>query len=93
MVKKKTFSNDLESILNPAASFVTHEEPEPTPPPKEEPPEGCYKNPLFIEKKSRRLQLLIQPSLYELVKTKAEANKTSVNDIIHSILEAELKGE
>ena len=38
------------------------------------------------EAKSRRLQLLIQPSLYEEVKARAEAEGTSVNDQISSLL-------
>lgn len=38
------------------------------------------------EAKSRRLQLLIQPSLYEEVKARAEAEGTSVNDQISTLL-------
>ena len=38
------------------------------------------------EAKSRRLQLLIQPSLYEAVKARAAEEGTSVNDQISSLL-------
>ena len=38
------------------------------------------------EAKSRRLQLLIQPSLYEAVKARADEEGTSVNDQISSLL-------
>ena len=38
------------------------------------------------EAKSRRLQLLIQPSLYEEVKARADEEGTSVNDQISSLL-------
>ena len=38
------------------------------------------------EYKSRRLQLLIQPSLYEEIRDRAEAEGLSVNEEIHSLL-------
>ena len=38
------------------------------------------------EFKSRRLQLLIQPSLYEAIKDRAEAEGLSVNEEIHNLL-------
>lgn len=38
------------------------------------------------EYKSRRLQLLIQPSLYEAIKDRAEAEGLSVNEEIHNLL-------
>ncbi|MBQ7102827.1 MAG: hypothetical protein IJN89_02080 [Anaerotignum sp.] len=50
-------------------------------------PEGYKLNPLYIEKKSRRLQLLMQPSLYAKVKENADAAGLSVNDYIHQALE------
>ena len=56
-------------------------------------PEGFKLNPLYIEKKSRRMQLLVQPSLYEAIKARATAEGTSINELVHSILEAALIGE
>lgn len=38
------------------------------------------------EYKSRRLQLLIQPSLYEEIRGRAEAEGLSVNEEIHNLL-------
>lgn len=55
-------------------------------------PDGFKANPLFVETKSRRMQLLVQPSLYEAIKTRATAKGQSVNEFIHAILEATIKG-
>lgn len=49
--------------------------------------------PRSIESKSKRLQLVIQPSLYEKVKYKAESCGVSVNDFIHQVLEIATHGE
>lgn len=57
---------------------------------KEKPPAGYKLNPLYIETKSRRLQLLVQPSLYDKIKKKAEETQTSINDYIHSVLQEAL---
>ena len=38
------------------------------------------------ETKSRRLQLLLTPSLYEAIKSKAIAERLSVNELINSLL-------
>lgn len=56
-------------------------------------PEGFKANPLYVETKSRRMQLLVQPSLYEAIKARATTEGTSVNELVHSILEAAIKGE
>ena len=47
----------------------------------------------YVETRSRRLQLLIQPSLYESVKARADEESASVNDVIHYILEEEFSTE
>lgn len=44
-------------------------------------------NPVMIETKSRRLQLLMQPSLHNKIKNVSVEKKTSVNDLIHQILD------
>ena len=46
----------------------------------------CKANPLYIEKRSRRVQLLIQPTLYEKIRARAIKEETSVNDIINNVL-------
>lgn len=96
---KKTFKENI----NPAMSFISQEsidraEGETTA--KEEAtkrpakaPEGYKLNPLYIETKSKRLQLLIQPSLHEKLKARAKAEGTSVNDIVNTILQDALAEE
>lgn len=55
-------------------------------------PEGYKPNPAYIETKSRRLQLLMQPSLHDRIKAHAAAEGLSVNEYIHKTLE-EVIGE
>lgn len=54
-------------------------------------PQGYKVNPLYIETKSKRLQLVMQPSLYERVKAAADNEKLSVNEFIHRTLDAATK--
>ena len=42
---------------------------------------------LVREAKSRRVQLLIRPSIYKTIKQKAESKEQSVNDFINNIIE------
>lgn len=83
---KKTFINRD----NPALNFISTagQETAAPAPAERKAPEGYKLNPEYIEKKTRRLQLVLQPSLYAKVKARAEAEETSVNDYIHSVLEA-----
>lgn len=91
---KKSFKD------NPALQFISTTETEETgqterteqetktqPRPAEKPPEGYKLNPLYVETKSRRLQLVLQPSLYERVKAGAAAAGLSVNEYVHQILD------
>lgn len=87
MAKKKTFIAD-----NPALQFIsTAEEPaedlEAARRKPAEAPKGYKLNPMFIEVKNRRLQLVLQPSLYDKVKSGAKAAGLSVNEYVHRILE------
>lgn len=54
----------------------------------EQPPEGYKFNPRFIEKKTKRFNALLKPSLFERVKAAAEEAGLSVNDLINQTLEA-----
>lgn len=45
----------------------------------------------IIEKKTKRVQLLMQPTLYKAIKLKAVEENSSVNDCIHKILENAVK--
>ena len=51
------------------------------------PPEGYRMNPIFVETKSKRVQLVLQPSLYERAKEKAWREHLSVNEYIHQLIE------
>jgi hypothetical protein len=93
MAQKKSFKADL---TNPAMQFIS------TPAEEREvdtttvtapAPEGYKVNPLYIETKSKRLQLLVQPSLLDKLKGRAKAEGRSVNDLVHSILEEALREE
>ena len=99
---KKSFKDSI----NPAMSFISQESidrAEGETPTTEETivkvkrpakaPEGYKLNPLYIETKSERLQLLVQPSLKAKLKEKAKQEGTSVNDLVHSILEDALREE
>lgn len=88
---KKSFSTQQ----NPALAFITQPEQKETIPRVKttDAPEGFKANPLFVETKSRRLQLLVQPSLYEAIKARATEEGRSVNELVHSILEDALKRE
>lgn len=95
MAQKKSFKADL----NPAMQFISTPAEETTTGAGEgvantkDAPEGYKVNPLYIEKRSKRLQLLVQPSLYDKVKAQAETESCSVNDYIHRVLEEALRGE
>jgi len=43
-------------------------------------------NPLYLETKNKRLQLLMQPSLLNRIREQAAAKGSSVNDYIHELL-------
>lgn len=82
---------DFKGKINPAEMFISSSAPA-----REEvapAPEGYKVNPLYIETKSERLQLLIQPSLKKALKEEAKRQSRSVNDLVNTILEEALKGE
>ena len=90
---KKSFKADL---ANPAMQFIsttTEETAEPAEKTVAPAPEGYKVNPLYIEKRSKRLQMLLQPSLYDKLKARAEGEGCSVNDTLHRILEEALGEE
>ena len=88
MAKKKSF------IDNPALQFISTAEPEETRQEERELPASQAKlNPLYVETKSRRLQLVLQPSLYDRVKAGAAAAGLSVNEYVHQILDTATREE
>lgn len=70
------------NIDNPALQFLT---------PTEKQPSEIIKPLKRAESKSKRLQLLIKPSLHSLLKDEADQQRTSVNNLINEILEKELR--
>ena len=98
MGAKKTFKN----VDNPALRFISAAEeteerdiiPEqPAPATSAASLKGFTPKTEKAETKSRRLQLLIKPSVYDRVKQIAEQSDLSVNDLINQILEEVVKGE
>ena len=88
MAKKKDFT------ANPAMSFISQEsidkvDGKPALKPrgkKTKAPEGYKPNPEYIETKSKRVQILIQPSVHEAVKAKAKAEGISTNEAINEAI-------
>lgn len=90
MAKKKDFTE----AFNPATQFISVPAQAPTEPaqvetttPTAQPPAGYKVDPRYIETKSRRVQMLIQPSLHDRIKERAKAERRSVNDMMHLLLE------
>jgi hypothetical protein len=87
---KKSFKDDI----NPAMRFISQPTIEaPIDRKKETAKEGYKLNPLYVETKSRRLQLLLQPSLYEKIKARSQHEGKSINELVRFILEGALEGE
>lgn len=86
-------TKSFKTQFNPAMQFITQQPEELTRPKAAEAPEGYKVNPAYIETKSRRVQLLMQPSLYAQIKELASGAGCSVNDFIHNILNDYANGE
>lgn len=90
---KKTFKSTKaaqEFSDNPAMRFITPpveaatEQANSLSQLKAQVPDGYKVNSAFIEKKSRRVQLVLQPSLYEKAKKAADAMGVSFNEYCHT---------
>ncbi len=57
----------------------------------EAPPPPIKRNPEYIETRSKRVQLLMQPSLHGTLRTLAQQQNISVNDLIHQVMEAHVQ--
>ena len=80
---------------SPALRFITSNEEktvkeEKIAPKKEELPKGYKISPVYIETKSRRLQLLLKSSIFIMLNQTSVINDTSVYDLVNSILEESL---
>ena len=74
-----------KDFKNPALAFMSTGEEQTA----HEPGQGVPMklNPLYVETKSRRLQLLVKPSLHARLRATATAQDMSLNELIHTILE------
>ena len=103
--KKKSFTAPAREDSNPALAFISEESIEAVDgkgeapetalkaPTGEKPPKGYKLNPLYVETKTKRLQLVLQPSLFERIKAASEAAGLSVNEFCHRILDEATKEE
>ena len=100
MATKKSFKD------NPALQFISGAEEEQTEqaeapaqkatlkaPTDAKAPAGYKLNPLYVETKSKRLQLVLQPSVLERVKARAKAKGLSINEYCHQILDEATREE
>lgn len=84
-----------ESIAAVEGQQHQPEEPQATAPDREtleaNKPEGYKLNPYYVEVKSKRVQIVLRPSVYEGIKAASKADGTSFNDYVHRLLEEDLK--
>lgn len=74
-------AKSFKDNFSPSMNFIS------TPESNKEIPEGYKLNSEYIEKKSKRVQLLIKPSTHEKLKIMATKKNISVNELINRILE------
>ena len=84
---KKSFKD------NPALQFITVQEPEVEPMQPVSPPAGYKVNPMYIEVRSKRINVLMQPSLHERAKAVANQRGVSLNELIHAAVEEYVERE
>ena len=84
----KSFRDKAEEkrASNPAMMFISQAEE----PKKQATPLQAKRAPQGREAKTRRLQLLLTPSLYEAVKERADSEGLSVNETISELLQTAL---
>lgn len=92
---KKSFKQN-----NPAEAFITMPETEPIeeeaqkkPTGARKAPEGYKLNPEYIEVKSKRVQLLLQPSTVEALKALAKEKGLSMNETANEAIKEYLERE
>lgn len=93
----KTKKNFLDSAVlnldNPALNFINTTENtnniDKQTKTKQNIPDGYKLNPEYIEIKSKRVQLVLRPSIFEKAKNKANVQQISLNEYIHRLIEAD----
>ena len=97
-------SKKIDYTQSPALNFISAAEnktkgaaPELTPADDLTKPEGMKLNPeyieKYIEKRTKRVQLVFQPSIYEAAKERAAELHTSLNDYLHRLIKADLENK
>lgn len=98
-IAKQFLSGDTEEAAPINAMEITTadeqqpEKPAKTPERRDNAQRTLFETPMkpdyrYVETKSKRLNLLVQPSIYTKIKAAAERRGESVNELIHSLLEA-----
>lgn len=85
--KKKTFMDQPDMVTNPAARILASNPPQDNQAPQPTRPATAPRPSHYGEAKTRRLQLLLQPSLYEKIQALANQERLSVNGLINKALE------
>lgn len=75
---RKTFKESVQESTSPATAFISQ-------PIREETPQEVEDKP---ERKSVRVNLLFRPSTKTAIDKLAFVNKTSINDLINTVLDA-----
>ncbi len=88
---KKSFRNTSMNFISQDSVNKVDGTPAPARTSKTSTPAGFKLNPEFIETKSKRVQVLLQPSVYEAVKARAQAENISVNEAINTALKEYVK--
>lgn len=85
-------SKDFKNIANPALQFITQPTAA-TDPAEQAAFNGLKKGrkPSTEETKSKRLNLLMLPSVYDSISKLATMQRTSVNELVNSLLQAHIK--
>ena len=97
MSKKPDYTKSpaLNFISAAADDLTEGAAPELTPADGQPKPEGMKLNPeyieKYIEKRTKRVQLVFQPSIYEAAKDRAAELHTSLNDYLHRLIKADLE--
>lgn len=89
--KKKSFTDDLTPITNPAMQYISTTEAITAPDVDGEQTRFVFNAP-DKEKKDRRVQLLLKPSVYDKLRAAAEREGASLNAYINAILEYHIGG-
>lgn len=96
-MSKKNFAEQLNPAINPAMQFVTPQQPAedqhtgPISRADVTPPPGFKLNPMFIENRSRRIVLMVQPSMHQKIKARADAVGISMNQFLNDLISDALK--